>query len=54
MNWIITTEIDGETLFWSDAWGWTLDDYDTFDDQEKQTFNLPAGGQWEAVAWRKN
>ena len=53
MFWIIKTEIDGETLFWSNVWGWTVDDYETFSDAEKCDFNLPIGGEWEAVDWRK-
>ena len=57
MAWIITstTEIDDETgegLLWSNTEGWISgDNYDTFTNEEKETMNLPIGGQWEQVLW---
>lgn len=48
MGWIIynTTEPD---LCWSNGYGWTEADYDTFDDIERQNLRLPIGGAWERV-----
>jgi hypothetical protein len=51
MAWIIENE---EGLAWSNAEGFTeSDDYETFDDEERNTLSLPIGGHWVQVPWSK-
>lgn len=50
MAWIIVSDEDKE-LLWSNVWGWTGEDFDTFTDEERDTLNLPMGGHWERVSW---
>lgn len=34
-------------LAWSNRYGWVDDEtYDLFDERERHTLNLPAGGEW--------
>lgn len=46
MAWIIVNEAD-DSLFWSNSWGWTTDDYDSFTDTEQKELNLPIEGKWQ-------
>ena len=51
MSWIIVNLNNPDEL-WSNAEGWTEgDDYDSFDNDEKETMLLPIGGIWEHVPW---
>ena len=51
MAWIIE---NAEGLAWSNTDGWTDgDNYDTFDETERETLSLPIGGVWVSVPWRK-
>jgi len=52
MVWIIQNKNDSD-LAWSNSWGWCEDDFDTFSDEEKQSFNLPIEGRWLAISQRK-
>jgi hypothetical protein len=52
MAWIIQNKNDSD-LAWSNSWGWCEDDFDTFSDEEKQSFNLPIEGRWLAISQRK-
>lgn len=52
MSWIIRNAYDPE-LCWSDTEGWTEDNYDTFDDTERERLSLPMDGVWEQVHWKK-
>lgn len=41
---------DGDPLYWSNEIGWTgKGDADRFSQKERDEFNLPIGGEWEAV-----
>jgi hypothetical protein len=37
----------GETCFWSNDFGWVTDNFDLFNEDEKNNFNLPIAGKWE-------
>jgi hypothetical protein len=50
MAWIIVNVNDPE-LCWSNMFGWVSEDYDTFDEDERQTLRLPVEGEWEQVPW---
>ena len=50
MGWIIVKS-DNETLAWSNTFGWTEDDFDTFTPEERETLDLPMGGEWRQVLW---
>ena len=50
MNWIIVN-VEDDTLCWSNIWGWTTDDFDTFTDKERAKLNLPIDGEWRQVPW---
>lgn len=52
MYWIIFNTEEPE-LCWSNTDGWVEEGFDTFDDHEKQTLNLPIGGDWLSVPWTK-
>ena len=52
MAWIIVNVNDPE-LCWSNVFGWTSEDYDTFDEDERQTLRLPVEGEWEQVPWNE-
>jgi hypothetical protein len=52
MGWIIYNIYEPD-LFWSNGYGWTEDDYDTFDETERLNLRLPIGGAWERVPWGK-
>lgn len=43
--------IEEPELFWSNLYGWTdhLPEADIFTDDERQTLNLPMGGQWRLM-----
>lgn len=58
MAWIIEhiSEKDDNDLplVWSNSEGFTSgDDYETFDEEEKEKYNLPIDGKWQYVAWKK-
>lgn len=41
---------DGETLYWSNVWGWTgRDEASVFSEAERHELNLPLEGKWERV-----
>ena len=52
LNWIIVCKSD-PSLCWSNSDGWTEDNYDTFDEDERAEVSLPIDGEWERVPWRK-
>lgn len=59
MAWIIEHESNKDenerALVWSNKEGWIdSDDYDTFDDKERETLSLPIEGVWVRVPWNKN
>jgi len=51
MSWIIVYSNDPD-LAWSNTFGWCDTTYDTFDDEERDTLDLPMGGEWQQVPWR--
>lgn len=51
-SYVIASKTDPE-LCWSNAYGWTEDNYDTFTQSEHDRLNLPIDGEWEQVDWRK-
>jgi len=53
MGWIIYN-IHEPDLCWSGGYGWTDDDYDTFNETERRNLRLPIGGAWERVPWSKS
>lgn len=50
MGWIIV-KTDDDSLCWSNTWGWCEGDFDTFTFKERETLNLPIGGEWRQVPW---
>lgn len=47
MSYVIATEDDGETLYWSNSIGWvSIHGADVFSDEEQRTLNLPLEGHW--------
>jgi hypothetical protein len=42
--------IEGENMYWSNDIGWTLKEgADVFSQSERDTLNLPIGGEWEEL-----
>lgn len=52
MGWIIVNVNDPE-LCWNQQDGWQTEDYDTFNEEERETLRLPLEGAWERVPWSK-
>jgi len=52
MGWIIENKDAPNPDSWQkDAWNatnesWEAEDFDTFTDEERETLNLPTGGEW--------
>ena len=51
-NFIIVNQNEPD-LCWSNEFGWTVDEYDTFSVDERMTLRLPIEGIWEQVPWKK-
>jgi hypothetical protein len=52
MSWIIVNSKNPDEC-WSNDFGWTEEEFDTFDDNERETLNLPIDGEWRQVLWTK-
>ena len=50
MHYIITNKTDRD-LAWSNAYGWCDETFDTFTEEERETLDLPIGGEWTQVPW---
>ena len=53
MAWIIVNK-DNDEECWSNTFGWVFSDdstYDSFTDKERETLDLPMGGEWRQVMW---
>jgi len=57
MGWIIENkDVPNPDSLHADAWNatnesWEAEDFDTFTDVERETLNLPIGGEWVQVPW---
>ena len=51
MGWIIVNS-DDNSLVWSNSFGWVSEDgdFDTFTPEERETLNLPIGGEWRVAS----
>lgn len=56
MEQYIIVNVSNEKDYWSNAEGWTdaVDLADLFTENEKDNFDLPIGGKWQAVRVFKN
>lgn len=53
MGWIITNKWDSG-IGWNDTEkDWSYSNYDTFDDDDRKSMDLPEDGLWEQVPWNK-